>query len=154
MQCCQPKNLSFQSFVQVDKKKGDILDTLTRIRGVMKEKGITQRALTSSIGLKEDIFGAWKAGRSASYKKYLWQIAAFLDVSVGYLLGETEDRHPPAPPGQQHAAARSNSVTNAGEATWQSLSDEEKEILRVYKSLPVRDRHKLMGLIYEFEEKR
>ena len=75
------------------------MDELTRIQDVMRQKGITQRALTIALGLNETAFGDWKRGDSASYKKYRYQIADILGVSVAYLKGETEERNPPAPLG-------------------------------------------------------
>lgn len=56
-----------------------------------------QKDLTDFLGLTHNIFGNWKSGRNASYKKYLHAIADFLGVSVEYLRGETDIKQNPLP---------------------------------------------------------
>lgn len=73
--------------------------TLDRISTILHEKGLTQKALTDFLGLKKGTFTSWKSGLNESYKKYLPQIAEFLDVSVDYLLGKTEQKKPAAEDG-------------------------------------------------------
>ena len=66
------------------------MDTLKRIIKTLKEKELSQKDLCEYIGRKEQAFSDWKAGRSNSYKKYIDQIAEYLDVSADYLLGKTD----------------------------------------------------------------
>lgn len=70
-------------------------NTLQRIISVMSDKGIMQKDLTDALGLSEPSFAAWKSGRNQSYLKYLHAIANFLNVSVEYLKGETEQKEKP-----------------------------------------------------------
>lgn len=50
-----------------------------------------------SIGLKSgNLISDWVNGRSASYRDYLYQIAAVYGVSVEWLRGETDERQPVA----------------------------------------------------------
>ena len=60
---------------------------LTKILDEMKKGKISQKEITSSLGLSQKAFSEWEAGRTKSYMKYLPQIAAVLGVSVDYLLG-------------------------------------------------------------------
>ena len=63
------------------------MDVLTKILGEMKKGKISQKTMSSSLGLSQQAFSEWKAGRTKSYMKYLPQIASVLGVSVDYLLG-------------------------------------------------------------------
>ena len=67
---------------------------LKRIICEMKSQNITQRDLMGYLDLSETNFGSWKAGLSSSYLKRLHAIAQFLNVSVEYLRGETDDKRP------------------------------------------------------------
>ena len=64
-----------------------ILDNISRI---LDEKKLKQKDLTDYLGISKNCFTDWKNGKSASYKKYLPQIAEFLGVSVDYLIGNEE----------------------------------------------------------------
>lgn len=64
------------------------MEILNNILNLLKEQNKKQIDLTSHLGLSKNIFTEWKAERSASYKKYLPQIAEFFNVSVDYLLGK------------------------------------------------------------------
>jgi len=68
------------------------LDILTKIQKLLDAQGKSQTDLTNALGLKQPAFSEWKSGKSASYKKYLYQIADFLGVSPDYLSGKTDDQ--------------------------------------------------------------
>lgn len=63
--------------------------TLDKILKVMKEKHISQKAVTETLGLSKSSFSSWKSGANESYKKRLPEIAKILGVSVAYLSGES-----------------------------------------------------------------
>ena len=68
-----------------------ILDkTLERIMYLCRVKGIRQRELATAIGFNRSNISQWKTGDSASYRKYLPEIANYLGVSVAYLVGEED----------------------------------------------------------------
>lgn len=67
---------------------------IDNISSIMLAKGLEQKALTDYLGISNGVFTDWKSGRLKSYKKYLPQIAEFLGVSVGYLLGEEDKKIP------------------------------------------------------------
>jgi transcriptional regulator with XRE-family HTH domain len=66
------------------------LDTIAIITGELKKQGIKQNQLTDFLGIHRNVFTDWKSGRNNSYTKYIYQIAAFLGVSVEYLRGNTD----------------------------------------------------------------
>ncbi len=63
----------------------------------MKKQGKLQRELTDYLQVSKNVFTDWKSGKNHSFMKYLPQIAEFLDVSVDYLLGKTEQKEKTAP---------------------------------------------------------
>ena len=77
-----------------EKENVMFLCILDRIIKTMKEKGVSQKQLCEYIGVSKQAFTEWKGGRNESYKKYLPQIAEFLNCSVDYLLGRTDEPIP------------------------------------------------------------
>jgi transcriptional regulator with XRE-family HTH domain len=92
--------------------------TLERIIKELKNQNKLQQDLTNYLGINYSSFGNWKAGRNKSYQKYLHAIADFLDVSVEYLKGETDEKKKP-------------SADNGEE-----LTNEKRLILALYDQLP------------------
>ena len=70
------------------------MSTLDKIQELLKERNKKQKDLTDYLGITKNAFTDWKSGRINSYMKYLPQIAEFLNCSVDYLLGRTDE---PAP---------------------------------------------------------
>ncbi len=66
------------------------MEVLDRIFSELKKAGKSQVELADFLGLHKNNITDWKAGRSKSYMKYLYQIAAFFQLEVGYFLGKTE----------------------------------------------------------------
>lgn len=65
------------------------MDTINKIIKLLDEKNLNQKALTDFLGIDKSTFSAWKSGKNQSYKKYLYEISKFLDVSVDYLIGNS-----------------------------------------------------------------
>ena len=66
--------------------------TLIRIVEELKIQQKKKTDLTEHLGMVNSAFGNWIAGRNKSYLKYLHGIADFLNVSVEYLRGETDEK--------------------------------------------------------------
>lgn len=64
--------------------------TLQKILELMEKNDMDNQALAEQLGLNRQVVTDWKAGRSKSYRKYLYQIAVFLGTSVEVLKGETD----------------------------------------------------------------
>ena len=67
---------------------------LNNIIDELKKQNKKQKDLTDYLGLTKNAFTDWKGGKSQSYKKYLPQIAEFLNVSVDYLLSGKNKKSP------------------------------------------------------------
>lgn len=80
-----------------------------RIAVEMKRQGKQQKELTDFLGLSNNAYTEWASGRSASYLRYLPQIAEFLNASLDYLGGVSIES---------------------------GLSDHEKNIISAYRRFP------------------
>lgn len=92
------------------------MDIISKIVNELKLQQKKQSDLTDFLGIHRNCFTEWKSGRNTSYSKYIYQIAAFLGVSVDYLLGNTD-----SPTDEQ---------TNI------LLSNEEIQLINSYRSHP------------------
>ena len=68
--------------------------TITIILSLLREKEKTQKELTDYLGITQNAFTDWKSGRIKSYRKHLFKIAEFFNVSVDYLLGAEQEKKP------------------------------------------------------------
>ncbi len=93
------------------------MDTRSRIFLLLDELNMEQKTLASVLGLPADTVSAWRRGKSASYTKYLPQIAEALGTTTEYLLtGEG--------PKKKSAPAVSDSDT---------LTNEEEHLISTYR---------------------
>ena len=67
-----------------------------RILALMDSRGINQKMLAAEIKIRPQAITEWKKGVTASYRKFLPQIANFLGTSAEYLL-TGEEKNLPAP---------------------------------------------------------
>ncbi len=86
-------------------------ETLNRILSLLPKKPDgklmhgAKKAFAEKIGLNHpQIVSDWQAGRNASYRNYLYQIAEQYDVSVEWLKGETDEKTPAAKMGDERSA--------------------------------------------------
>ena len=72
------------------------MSTLEKINELLKQQHKKQKDLTDYLGLTKNTFTNWKLGTSESYKKHIYKIAEFFDVSTDYLLGVENKNDPTA----------------------------------------------------------
>ena len=72
------------------------MEVLDRITNALKEKKKTQKELCEYVGISKNAYTNWKSGHMKSYERYLPKIAEFLEVSVDYLLGNTDKKESPS----------------------------------------------------------
>ena len=58
-----------------------------RIRELMKAENLTQVALASKIGVKQNTISAWVLGKKEPCIHSLWLLADYFDVEIDYLVG-------------------------------------------------------------------
>lgn len=86
-----------------------------------KEIGINQRDLGKSVGVSHSTISMWESETTAPKGKNLHALARTLQCSPTWLLFGDEDKSPSEP-----------TVTEEAD----QLSDDEKELLQLYRSLP------------------
>lgn len=131
-----------------------------RIRIVLKEKGITQKEMLQALGLKENILNQMsKENAIAAFK--LAKIADYLNCSVDYLLGRTEERMVNSPHMQtihmnlenvNGENVHTKAVINAAKMESDIPSRDVEELCDLLFSLPLRERTKLLSMMYGYLE--
>ena len=109
---------------------GQLINTL-RI-----QKGLTLQELGSCVGVGASTVRKWETGFIENMKAdKVEKLAKALGVSPGYLMGWTEESIP---------HEKEPSLSNDG----------EQELLRIYRSLSVRDRVKLLSFAIQLEDEK
>lgn len=124
-----------------------ILDRIVELLGEQDQK-----KLTDYLHLKKSAFTDWKSGKSNSHRKYLIEISEFFGVSIDYLVYGNDA------PVQNitNSAIGAMGEHSTGTVNIQNSSESEdelaKELAKILKSLPLKERSKLLNTIYDFEE--
>lgn len=63
---------------------------MNNLRAARKAKGLTQTEVAKAIGLTQNGYSYWENGKAKIDKDQLLKLAALFEVSVDYLLGNTE----------------------------------------------------------------
>ena len=125
------------------------MDTLNRILDLLKKQGKGQIELAEALGIHKNNVSDWKAGRSKSYTKYLYQIADFLGTTPEYLRGETDVVQNVNVKGNYNAVGNTNSniTINAEEFT-----EQESELLKAFRALSALNKAKALIYVSELRE--
>lgn len=107
----------------------------------IKELGILAKKVSDDTGISNGNISDWKNGRSMPTAIKLDILANYLDCSVDYLLGRTDNISVYEP------------FTSQSEVLQPILNEDEQDILRIYRSLTRRDKHEFMTMIYNYETK-
>ena len=106
-------------------------ETLNRILSLLKERNIAKGKFLADLNFDRSALSEWVKGRHKSYMKRLPEIAAYFNVSLDWLAGIEQKEKPSA------------------EA--ESLSNIEKEILRIYANLPEEKQKAFMTVVRALE---
>lgn len=118
-----------------------------KIKRRLKEFGITAEEMLSELGMGKRTLQNYKA--SMPKADNLAKIADYLDCSVDYLLGRTDN---PEVTYNNHALSGDGGVAVAGGNANITISNQQKEdteLLNLIKSLPLKKRVKIISMIYE-----
>ena len=66
-----------------------------RLRALRKERGLNQTELATALNVTFGTVSIWERGVRKPEMDTLEKISDYFDVSLGYLLGSTDDRQPP-----------------------------------------------------------
>jgi len=56
-----------------------------------------KKEFCEAIGAPTNIVSEWEAGKTKSFRNYLYVVSAKYNVSVEWLKGETDEKNPPVP---------------------------------------------------------
>ncbi len=133
-----------------------------KINLLLKEKNKTQKTMLEDCGLNKNAISTMLSRASMPKADNLAKIADYLDCSVDYLLGRTDKQT------LTHSTSNINSnfVQSNGSVTLGSvsvgstinnssnnisLSEEETEILNIYRSLNIREKAKFLNMALDIE---
>lgn len=68
-----------------------------RVKLLQQQMGYSNRHVARLIGISENTVSRWVSGRQQPNEVRMYQLAAVLEVNVGYLMGITNDKTPPPP---------------------------------------------------------
>lgn len=129
------------------------------ILNILKEKNVTAYRISKDTGISVSLFSKWKSKSTSDISSSnLTKIADYLDCSVDYLLGRTDN---PNIYSNQDTKSIPNNVVNLGNSNnpiitnnnESSLSNEhQNELIRIYNSLSTRKQIELMSLAYQMED--
>ena len=125
-----------------------------RLFSLLEERGTTQKALADAIGVNERNVGSWKMRGSDPPAKLIYPIALFFGVSVDWLLtGEEHER----PSFVNNGLASGNLGSSSGPVyvmaeSERVLSVECAELVRIYESLGIRDRIRLLNFAFQIAD--
>ena len=64
---------------------------LARITDLLLKQGKSQKNLMEYLEMEKSGYTSWKSGKSKSYRRYIHEIADYLEVSPNYLLAGEND---------------------------------------------------------------
>lgn len=129
----------------------DTQEIAVRIKQQVKACGYNMKDMLNDLNLGINLISQLAKGQIISSIN-LALIADYLDCSVDYLLGRTEEQTISYYANNIHD---SNCVQDNGAMTVSGdvrITKEEAELLRIYQTLDVRDRMKLMTAAFDLED--
>ncbi len=67
------------------------MTTFERIKLLVEEKGIVPSKMMKDLGFSSGLYSQWKLGQQNPSVNKIIKIAEYLNVSVDYLIGRTDD---------------------------------------------------------------
>ncbi|MCM1059413.1 MAG: helix-turn-helix domain-containing protein [Eubacterium sp.] len=125
-----------------------------RLKSLREEKGIRQPEVAEYLNITRQNYSAYETKGTMPPIDALRKLSQFFNVSSDYLIGLSDQRNP----NEVYSASNINgsnfvqgngsvTVGNSGET-----SQEETELLRIYRELDVRGRAKLLNAAFAIED--
>lgn len=130
-----------------------------KINLLLKEKNKFQKTMLEDCGLNKNTISTMLSRGSMPKADNLAKIADYLDVSVDYLLGRTDEQTATYYTNNVNGINFSNLIQGSSAVTvnsnnndYKGLSNEETEILDIYRSLDIRNKNKFLNIILDMEK--
>ena len=105
-----------------------------------KQKGLSITELEKVLGLGNGTIGKWNKQSPSCNKVKL--VANFFSVSIDYLVNGVENNLS-INNGDEVDIVQNNNI---------SIGETSEELLRVFQKLPIKERIKLMNIVYAYED--
>lgn len=119
---------------------------------MMKERNISNYEMSKKTGISDSLIGYWRKGERVPKADNLLNIANFLECSVDYLLGRTDEPKKINYDVENHGD--NNGAINNQVNSTNTPDGISKEMLVKFEELNFTDKVKVMSLIAELIEKK
>lgn len=129
--------------------------TVERITILRNEKNISLNSLNEACNLNKNTIKMSESSKNGLSSAFLYDIANYLDCSVDYLLGRTDN------PNSIHQDNNSGNIINGSNGNnspltvngAEQLDEMTAELVKVFRSLPFRDRLDVINMVMEKSSK-
>lgn len=119
---------------------------MLRLKELREEKGLTQKEIATAINTSQTNIARWEKGNNEPSYIYLVKLSDYFNCSLDYIAGvESEDFQ-----SSKNAAPVPHSANVA--AMPGTLSDDEKELLKVFRGLSETGKKTLIGSAHNIEK--
>lgn len=146
------KSTIYVTFVKIAQKRGVNFVFYELLKKICDEKGIKITPLVLSCGGSKGMLSGWKQGASPNVDM-LVKLSDTLNCSMDYLMGRnTHDTYSVTQigTGNVNGDITNSNLNISGNSV---LSEYEADIIRIFRSLPLKEKHKVMTFMYDTEEK-
>lgn len=123
----------------------------------------SQADLARFVGVKPNTVSDWINKGTSPKIEHLYRIADFFSVSFDYLFKGEEIstnnniyardlNNSKIVGGHDNSVSKNITYGTPEDLTKFALSENDEELLKIFRSLPTRERIKLLGIVYDFEE--
>ena len=127
------------------------------LNNLMESKSISAYnayKMSKDTGISDQLIGYWKKGEKLPSAENLMIISNYFGVSIDYLLTGENRKESNISQSAITTGDHSTSTVNIGSQETHSQQEDEtvQEITRILNGLPLKERTKLLSMIYDFEE--
>ncbi|MCI5553626.1 MAG: helix-turn-helix domain-containing protein [Ruminococcus sp.] len=124
------------------------------LNNLMESKSISAYKMSKDTGISDRLIGYWKKGEKLPSAENLMIISNYFGVSIDYLLTGENRKESNISQSAITTGDYSTSTVNIRSQETHSQQEDEtvQEITRILNGLPLKERTKLLSMIYDFEE--
>lgn len=124
------------------------------LNNLMESKSISAYKMSKDTGISDRLIGYWKKGEKLPSAENLMIISNYFGVSIDYLLTGENRKESNISQSAITTGNHSTSTVNIRSQETHSQQEDEtvQEITRILNGLPLKERTKLLSMIYDFEE--
>ena len=122
------------------------MTTIERIDFILEERNIVPAQMMKAIGASTGLFSQWRSGLQKPSADKVVKIADYLNCSVDYLLGRTDNP-------EMYATITTGNIIGDNNANINIDSQDEKIMAEFYKiisRMDFREQNNLMNVIYDY----